>query len=470
MPKGGREAGQRGAGLQVLDEIGKTRSTFRAARDDEACAAKPPSHPPPKPPTLHTPQEDKVAKAVANYEPAVREVDVRLSVAGGDAGKGARAQRAEVTIYTARHGVIRVEDAESTAYAALDIVCDKVRAKLRRVKEKAIAVGRWPGAARPRGAAKLAPSDVEASSDDGEDFGDEFVGGGGVAAAVAPEEEVLREKAFVAARMTIQAAVDGECGLGVCVRGGGWGGGGAVCAPRFADTHGPPSPPFLQLLLPWATTFTCSPTRPLAACASCTSAGTGDSACWCRRLRPSDGGLAWWRRWCWEGGVSLLAGEKVFFFSAHTVAPSFPPTRLCEACAYKNGAPETRKQLWRGVVWTRTNNKTHTHSLAFNTHTHKTMPFRQPARQNLLPTTHGPSASRHRGRAEYSASELDAWRSAAAADRDAAPPPGERRWLRFDGEGRGEYVEVSVHSGDKGGEAAGREERRRCDKRGSPPL
>ena len=158
------------------------------------------------------PQEDKVAKAVANYEPAVREVDVRLSVAGGDAGKGARAQRAEVTIYTSRHGVVRVEDAESTAYAALDIVCDKVRAKLRRVKEKAIAVGRWPGAARPRGAAKLAPADVTASSDDGEDFGDEFVGR--VAAVVAPEEEVLREKAFVAARMTSQAAVDAALALG----------------------------------------------------------------------------------------------------------------------------------------------------------------------------------------------------------------------------------------------------------------
>ena len=61
----------------------------------------------PRPPKQK--QEDKVAKAVHNYEAVVKEIDVRLSVAGGDAGKGPRAQRAEVTIFTHRYGVVRVE-------------------------------------------------------------------------------------------------------------------------------------------------------------------------------------------------------------------------------------------------------------------------------------------------------------------------------------------------------------------------
>ena len=147
---------------------------------------------------------------MANFEPAVREVDVRLSVAGGDAGKGARAQRAEVTIYTLRCGVVRVEDAETTAYAALDVVCDKVRGKLRRVKEKAMASGRWPGSARPRGAARIAEPAEVSSDDSGDEFGDFSA----APPPPSPEEEVIREKTFVAARMSADAAVDAAIALG----------------------------------------------------------------------------------------------------------------------------------------------------------------------------------------------------------------------------------------------------------------
>jgi len=32
----------------------------------------------------------------------------------------------EVTIHTLRNGVVRVEDAEDSLYAAIDLVCDKV--------------------------------------------------------------------------------------------------------------------------------------------------------------------------------------------------------------------------------------------------------------------------------------------------------------------------------------------------------
>ena len=39
-----------------------------------------------------------------------------------------REQKVEVTIYTLRSGVVRVEDSESALYASIDLVCDKVRA------------------------------------------------------------------------------------------------------------------------------------------------------------------------------------------------------------------------------------------------------------------------------------------------------------------------------------------------------
>jgi hypothetical protein len=56
---------------------------------------------------LHPRQEEKVSHALHNFEGAVKSADVKLSVAGGDAGKGAKAQKTEVTIYTLRHGVVR---------------------------------------------------------------------------------------------------------------------------------------------------------------------------------------------------------------------------------------------------------------------------------------------------------------------------------------------------------------------------
>ena len=37
-----------------------------------------------------------------------------------------REQKVDVTIYTLRNGVVRVEDVEDSLYAAIDLVCDKV--------------------------------------------------------------------------------------------------------------------------------------------------------------------------------------------------------------------------------------------------------------------------------------------------------------------------------------------------------
>ena len=150
-----------------------------------------------------------------NFESAVKSADVKLSVAGGDAGKGAKAQKTEVTIYTLRHGVVRVEDVESTAYASIDVVCDKVRGKMRRLKEKAMNKGKWPGSARPRGALPLADelaaeaAAVASSSDDDEDWA-------AVAAAAAKAEgavdadapELLREKTFVLTKMSAADAAE----------------------------------------------------------------------------------------------------------------------------------------------------------------------------------------------------------------------------------------------------------------------
>nr|AAV97959.1 chloroplast-specific ribosome-associated protein [Volvox carteri f. nagariensis] len=95
--------------------------------------------------------EEKVAKAIQNFAHTLKEVDVTLSARGGDTGThGKKEQKVDVTIFTLRNGVVRVEDRESNLYAAIDLVCDKIRSKLTRVKEKAITKGKWPGKAGPK--------------------------------------------------------------------------------------------------------------------------------------------------------------------------------------------------------------------------------------------------------------------------------------------------------------------------------
>jgi putative sigma-54 modulation protein len=143
----------------------------------------------------------------------VKEVDVKLSATGGHGRGGeahaARAQTAEVTVYTLRHGVVRVEDTEADLYAAVDLVADKLRRKLQRVKEKAAARGTWPGRGGPRGGPGLPGALADAGEGDGAAEGVGALPSDGGAAAAAPREGIVREKVlFLEASMSADEAVD----------------------------------------------------------------------------------------------------------------------------------------------------------------------------------------------------------------------------------------------------------------------
>jgi ribosome-associated translation inhibitor RaiA len=60
----------------------------------------------------------------------------------------------DITVYTVRNGVVRVEDSEGSLYASIDLVADKLERKMVRVKERAIAKGKWHGRGGPKAAAE----------------------------------------------------------------------------------------------------------------------------------------------------------------------------------------------------------------------------------------------------------------------------------------------------------------------------
>jgi len=114
--------------------------------------------------------QEKVTKALANYAEILREVNVTVSVAGNhgkksDSAHHKRSQKAEVTVYTHRHGVVRVEDTEDDLYAAVDLVCDKMKRKMVRLKEKAVQKNTWPGRGGTKGGARIEEQVMQSALD-----------------------------------------------------------------------------------------------------------------------------------------------------------------------------------------------------------------------------------------------------------------------------------------------------------------
>lgn len=150
-------------------------------------------------PAIKAHVEAKVASAVEHFESGVKEVDVKLSVRGGERGTGAKAQKVEITTYTLRNGAVRAVKEEENLYAAIDLAADKMERQLRKTKEKSIGKGKWQGRGGPKGAfrvSELLPADYDAAIELPKDR------------KVTLPDDIVRSKVFYLEPTTLEDAIE----------------------------------------------------------------------------------------------------------------------------------------------------------------------------------------------------------------------------------------------------------------------
>ncbi|KAL0304489.1 UNVERIFIED_CONTAM: Ribosome-binding factor PSRP1, chloroplastic [Sesamum radiatum] len=153
-------------------------------------------------PTVKSYVEEKLGKAVQKHSHLVREVDVRLSVRGGEFGKGPKLRRCEVTLFTKKHGVVRAEEDAESLYGSIDLVSSIIQRKLRKIKEKDSDRGRHMKGfdrlkVREPGALAVA-EDIETVPDEGDEEEDEET----------VIDEIVRTKYFDMPPLTVSEAIE----------------------------------------------------------------------------------------------------------------------------------------------------------------------------------------------------------------------------------------------------------------------
>ena len=145
-----------------------------------------------------------------------------------------RQQKIEVTIRTSRHGVIRAEETRDDMYASIDVASDKIHRSLRKLKEKAMKKGQWPGG---RGHAKGAPAVADVLPVDDLDVvpSDDEVEAATANLDLPPS--VKRSKVFYLDSMSLQVCIRTRCVYSWSIHSP-FGGPGAACELLYTDFHG----------------------------------------------------------------------------------------------------------------------------------------------------------------------------------------------------------------------------------------